>query len=301
MTRSIAYTASVKKIVGLLALGMTLTGLTAADSVQVSIEFSERSYVPGEDILAKIVIVNFSGSDLELGSRPGWLRLIPKSLASATVHALKAPDRISPFIVPNGKEGKYPINLSEFFRFDKIGPYTIQPVISIGHRLEDIRPGYPRPFDIVTPATMHEQPFGVRVGPDLRFSQRVYTVQRLTRGRHMVFVKVSDQNTGDLIGLAALGHIVGFSREVKFQMDRLNNLHTLHQTGAQTFRHHVITPHGKLTARETHLVDASRRKPRLLKDAHGRVSVIGGRPHPQADDIPMLKLPEHVPSSLSKK
>lgn len=299
MSRSIIYTAFVKKIAGLFVLGLTLVGLSAAESIQVEIEFAEKVYVPGEDIDAKVSIVNFSGRELRLGEQAGWLALIAKSESGGSFQPLKRVDLVLPFTVPHGKQVKRKLKIGEFYRFTQIGRYSIQPVVKIGPGPRDFQPGYPRRFDIVNPATMHEQPFGVRVTETGQQQSRLYTVQRLTRERQTAFVKVSKQRTGELIDLVDLGTIVAFAKEVKTGLDRLSNLHTLHHSGARSYIHHVITPEGKLAARVSYLIDAVGRKPQLLIDSNGIGKVLGGRPNPQPDDILPLKVPD--PPSLSQK
>ncbi len=294
------YTAFVKKIIGLLTLGGALAGLSAAESIQVEIEFMEKVYVPGEDISAKICIVNYSGRDLVLGDKPGWLNLIVKAESAGRFRPLKRVELIYPFTVPTGKEVKRAVKLGEFFRFDDIGRYTIQPIIRVGAGPRDYQPGHPKAFDVANPATMHEQPFGVKSGPDERVHTRLYTIQRLTRSRQTAFVKVSDQRTGELIGLVNIGSIVSFGNKVDHRLDRLSNLHTLHHSGARSYRHHVVTPTGMLVTRETFLVDRSGRKPQLMIDQEGMGRVIGGRPYPQPDDLLPFKVPAPPPAALSK-
>ena len=288
-------------IVGLFILSLTVSGLSAAESIQVEIEFAEKAYVPGEDIKAKVKIVNFSGSDLLLGERLGWLNLIVKSESGGFFTPIKPVDLIYPFTVGNGKEVKRLVRIGEFFRFNEIGRYSIQPVIRTGGAGGAFQPGHPKFFHVVNPATMHERAFGVKVGPNGRPETRIYTIQRMTRNRQTAFVKVTGQKTGELFGVVNLGTIVSFAQKVDYDLDRLSNLHTLHHSGARSYRHHVITPQGKLVTRESYLISVSGRKPQLIVDQEGMGRVIGGRPYPQPDDILPLRLPDRPPATLSKK
>jgi hypothetical protein len=264
--------------------------IPAAESVQVGLEFGEREFVPGEAIEAKVVIVNFSGQPIRTGEWPGWLTLVVRS-DSRTPFAEKQPvDFVLPFTVPQGKEVKRHINLGDYFAFHHSGSFSIIPGIRWGRGETEVQAGAPARFAIVQPATILEQPFGVVVGPAKERRTRLYTVQRLTRGRTQAFVRVSDQESGAIIGLVNMGEIVSFARRVDLRLNRINFLHVLHQSGAREYRHHVISPEGSLVARETYLSEAGR-PPRLERDTANIVHVIGGRPHPQPDDKPLLRLP----------
>ena len=74
-----------KLIPTLTAVLLAGISLRAAESVQVEIAFSERKYVPGENVKAKIVIVNFSARPIHTGEDPRWLTLIVKSESGAEI------------------------------------------------------------------------------------------------------------------------------------------------------------------------------------------------------------------------
>jgi len=298
MSRAITYTDLVKNAAALAVLGLSLAGLSAAEPVRVDIQFDEKVYVPGEDIDATLTIVNFSGRELRLGERPGWLALIARSESGGIFDPIKPVDLVLPFTVPHGKQAKRRLKVGEFYRFTQIGRYSIQPVVKFGPGPRDLQPGNPARFDVVNPAVMHEQPFGIRIAETGEVESRAYTIQRITRARQNAFVKVSNQRTGELIGLVNLGTIVAFATEVKTGLDRLSNLHTLHHSGARSYVHHVITPQGKLVARVHYLIDPVGRKPQLIIDSDGVGRVIGGRRNPQEDDILPLKVPD--PPALSQ-
>ena len=190
------------------------------------------------------------------------------------------------FVVPHNKQVKRTINLGEFFDFEKTGAFSIQPVVRMGPDGQ-WQPGHRRLFDIVTPATVTEQAFAVRP-PDGEVQTGVYTIQRLTRNRHTVFVKVSKRSDGKIIDVVNLGTIAAFTQKVETQLNRLGFLHTLHQSGAQTIKHHIISPNGKLVARETYTRYGGRR-PRLVPNAEGRIQVVDAVPNKAKDDIPILR------------
>ena len=267
-----------------------LTGTRAAESVQVAIEFEETKYVPGEAIEAKIVIVNFSDRPLRTGEWPGWLILDVRSESRTPFAERQSLDLVKPFTVPQGKEVKRRINLGDYFAFHQTGSFTITPVVRWGKGPNDYQAGGPARFAVTQPATMYEQPFGVVVGPQRESRTRVYTIQRLTRGRTHAFAKVSDQESGSILGLVNLGEIVSFNGRVDYRLNRLNYLRVLHQSGARDYRHHVISPEGRRVARETYAASGGR-PPYLVRDSANLVRVEGGRPNPQPDDQPILRLP----------
>lgn len=278
------------RILNIALLFAALPVLQAAESVQVGIEFTERKYVPGEKIEAKVIIVNYSGRPLRTGDRAGWLNLFVRSKSGAAIIQKQNVDLVQSFTVPQGKEVSRLIDLSEFFVFHETGNYSVQPVVRWGSGERDYQPGVPVEFDVVQPAKMMEQPFGVSVGPKREQRTRVYTIQRLTRRRTHVFTRVSDEESGAIIGLVNMGEIVSFDRRPDLRLDRVNFLHVLHQSGAREFRRHVISPEGTMAARETYHPAAGRR-PRLVADEENRVRVEGGRLVAHPDDQPLLTLP----------
>lgn len=269
--------------------------LSAADLIEVDIELEEKFYVPGENVIAKLVILNRSGRDFVTGHFPDWIYLYVKNQSGGAVPPDRKIDLVYRFIVPHNKEVKRRIDLGEFFDFEDVGAYSIQPVIRMGPAGE-WQPGHRRLFDIVTPATVVEQAFAVRVGPNGKPQTGLYTVQRLTRNRHTVFVKVSNRSTGKIIDVVNLGNIAAFSQKVDIQLNRLSYLHTLHLSGSQTVKHHVVSPNGKMIARETY-VRYGDRLPRLVPDKEGRIRVADAQPRPAKDDIPVLRAID--PSNLA--
>ncbi|MBL6763975.1 MAG: hypothetical protein ISQ14_03395 [Verrucomicrobiae bacterium] len=279
-----------KLIPTLTAVLLAGISLRAAESVQVEIAFSERKYVPGENVKAKIVIVNFSARPIHTGEDPRWLTLIVKSESGAEIIERKPFTLREPFTVPQGKQVSIPVDLGEFYAFHQTGVYSIQPVVRWGLGERDYQPGPPKKFDVVQPAAIREQPFGVEVGPRRERRTRVYTVQRLTRPPTHVFTRVSDEESGVILGLVSMGEIVSFAPTVDMQLNRVNYIHVLHQCGAREFRHHVISPEGELIARETYQAEPGRR-PFLNENEENRIHVSGGTSKPRPDDIPLLNVP----------
>lgn len=273
-----------KNLLIVILIAVSGAQLSAAALIEVDIELEEKFYVPGENITAKLVILNRSGRDFVTGHFPGWLYLYVKNQSGGELKSNRPITLVYRFVVPHNKQVKRTINLGDFFDFEETGAFSIQPVVRMGPGGE-WQPGHRRLFDIVTPATVDEQAFRVSL-PDGRFQTGVYTIQRLTRTSHQIFAKVSNRDNGELIDVVNLGTIASFSREVDMKLNRLGYLHTLHPSGAQTFKHHIISPTGKLVARETYRRAG---KPLLVPNEENRIQVKGAIPRKAKDDIPILR------------
>lgn len=255
----------------------------AADTITVGIESDEKTFVPGEEITVKVWIRNFSGREIRTGADKGWLSFMVKDSGSTSVPVMRESKFLKPFTVPHGREAKVKVNLSEYLRFYETGQFAVQPVVQTGSGSEDFKVGSAFRFNIVQPASIREQAFGVMEPGAKKARTRVYTVQRLTRKKQELFVRVVDQEANSIVGLANLGQIVAFARNVSAQTDRVSNYHVLHQSGAKQYRYHVVTPSGKIIRRWVYSIEYGSR-PVLSMTEEGMVRIVGGTRMRQQDD-----------------
>ena len=255
----------------------------AADTIAIGIESDEKTFVPGEEISVKVWIRNFSGREIHTGAKKGWLGFMVKASGSSSVPVMRESDFIQPFVVPHGREAKVKVNLGEYLTFHESGQFAVQPIVQTGSGSEDFKVGDAFRFDIVQPAAMREQAFGVMEPGAARARTRLYTVQRLTRNKQEIFVRVTDQESNQIMGLANLGQIVAFARDIEAQTDRVSNYHVLHQSGAKQYHYHVVTPSGKVIRRWIYRIDFSQR-PQLTMTEEGMVRVVGGTRMRQQND-----------------
>lgn len=272
-----------KRITYFVLLMLAATSVRGADTVAVGIESAEKTFVPGEEISVKVWLRNFSGREIRTGANKGWLSFMVKASGSSSVPMMRESEFIQAFSVPHGREARVKVNLGEYLTFHETGQYAVQPVMQVGSGAEDFKVGDAFRFNIVQPAAIREQAFGVMEAGATRSRTRLYTVQRLTRNKQEIFVRVTDQESNQIIGLANLGQIVAFARNVEAQTDRVSNYHVLHQSGAKQYHYHVISPAGKVVRRWIYRIDFSQR-PQLTMTEEGLVRVVGGTRMRQDDD-----------------
>ncbi len=281
-------------------LMMCTASVYPADTITVGIETDEKTYVPGEEISVKVWIRNFSGREIRTGGSKGWLSFMVKDSGSSSVPVMKESKILKPFTVPHGKEAKVKVNLSEYLRFYETGQFAVQPVVQTGNGSEDFKVGDAFRFNIVQPAAIKEQAFGVMEPGSNKARTRVYTVQRLTRNKQELFVRVTDQEANAIVGLANLGQIVAFARDVDAQPDRVSNYHVLHQSGAKQYHYHVVSPSGKVIRRWIYSIEFGS-KPVLTMTEEGMVRIIGGmRMRQQADPLDHDPIPVDL-TSINKR
>jgi hypothetical protein len=98
-------------------------------------------------------------------------------------------------------------------------------------------------------------------------------------------LRLTDSTGTDVLRVFPIAPMVSFSKP-EAQVDRLSNLHVLHQIGAHSFNYSVINPDGETIVRQVHDYTATR--PVLRANAEGKISVVGGIRKPTRDDIPKL-------------
>ena len=108
-----------------------------------------------------------------------------------------------------------------------------------------------------------------------------------------LYIRLSDSTESRVFKVASLGPMVSFGQP-EAQVDRLSQLHVLWQTGAQNFSYCLIAPDGTLLKRDTY--DDFNNRPKLVIDANGDVSVVGGVRRQPATDVPAVLPPvEQLP------
>ena len=115
-----------------------------------------------------------------------------------------------------------------------------------------------------------------------------------------LYVRVTDATTGATYAVFPIGPVVSFNKPQTL-VDRLGQLHLLHQFGMRAYASHVISPDGVILERRTYDITDSR--PALRMNDQGEVIVLGGVRRPDASDIPALTAtnapPKEIPAPAS--
>ena len=106
---------------------------------------------------------------------------------------------------------------------------------------------------------------------------RKYTLEQANylRSQLRMYVQVSDEAERHIFKVRAIGPMVSFSQP-EAQLDRLNNLHVIYQSGARIFTYTVVNPDGDIVQQENY--DYFNTRPRLQTDDRGNITVLGGVP-----------------------
>jgi hypothetical protein len=279
-----------RKIVLLAALAVLVVLPVRAQVSGVSAQLSldEQQYIPGEDIQLKVSIMNRSGQPITFGTDNDWLTVT--ILDDGNVSAPKTGDMPvqGEFSLQSGELGVKTVNPAPYFNLDKMGHYRILATVKIPQWNQEIT-CKPVAFAIgygVPVLNMANLSFGVPPAPGESNSPPVVRSYSLLKANHLSELKLYFRLTdsyGKIIRVFPLARMLSFSSPEE-QVDRLNNLHVLSQTGARDFIYCVLGTDGQWIERQTYVYTDTR--PVLHTDNTGDVYVLGGARQLSMDDYP---------------
>lgn len=255
-------------------LAALLFTLTAGGQVRLELVLDQEQFLPGETLAASVRITNLSGQPLELGGQPDWLsffverkenNFIVEKSADAPVEGI--------FKIDSSLTATKRVNISPYFNLAQAGRYTLTANVKIPQWQKEI--SAKRTFDIVKGAKIWEQEFGVpqTESPDPPVMRRFVLLQANFMNNLKLYVRVSDLTDNQVLHVFPLGPMVSFSRP-EAQVDKLSQLHVLHQSSARSFNYSVVDPSGRELVKETYQMAQNR--PVLKGDGEGKVFVSGG-------------------------
>jgi hypothetical protein len=268
-----------------------LGGMAAMASVAVgqglSVEATpdQEQYLPGETLIVKVRMANYSGQNLPLGKDAAWLsfsledaRHLP--LAKQGPVPVTGEFNIEPSMTATKK-----VNLAPYYDLTQPGRYYVSATVTVPQwgRSVQSKQVY---FDIIAGNNVWEQEFGVpgtakeNSAPELR---RYALVQTIHSKVPRLYFRLTSAREGQLHRIMLLGPVVSFSNPEP-EIDQFSNFHVLYQAAGRTFMHYLFNPDGVLLARETYEYSDSRPVLRAHKD--GRITVVGGTRLVQASDLP---------------
>lgn len=286
----------------LLVLGVVcVTALSAAAQqpqvrparslVQFQVSLKQKLFLPGEAIEVEVALLNNSGAPLTFSPADGWLEFTVSSMVKPTGEGAPV-DRLKPllvnetFTVKHTDAARTVVNLTPGFDLRRPGLYRVSASMIYRGGPAPITAA-PLTFNVVPGFKLMEQEFGLpRTEADAPPEIRKYSLQRLTltEPREMrLYLAVTDVTEETVFRQLRLGRMAG-SDTPPARLDRLSNLHVLHQAeGGRHFVHSVVSPRGDLLVRETYESVGSR--PGLKVDDEGIVTVSSGVRRARPDDI----------------
>jgi hypothetical protein len=187
--------------------------------------------------------------------------------------------------VPSGQSASRVFNLTPYFDLHQPGRYTVKATLKIPQWQTEITVP-PVAFTIVNGIRLANVPDLPPVGVPLLTNQelRRYFLERSdVKGNSTLYVRLTDATGSHTHRLVPIGPYFSFTRP-DVMLDRFNDLHVLHQTGAQTFTYCVVDTLGQILQRQTYQYTDQR--PALRADNQGEVLVTGGARVVTAGDLP---------------
>jgi len=182
------------------------------------------------------------------------------------------------------------VDIAPYFALSRSGRYAIEATIKITNWDQEITTR-PKEFSIIEGTKLWEQVVGVPrsvKGNDETPELRHYMLQQANylKKELRLYLRVTDESQGKILKATPIGPLLSFSRPVA-EVDKQSNLHVLYQNGPQSYSYTVYSTEGELMLRQTH--DYVKTRPRLLADAAGNISVVGGERRVKAKDVPPAK------------
>ena len=274
-----------------LTLGLLLASLSPlAAQVSVEVVLEQDQFLRDESLPVKVRITNRSGQTLNLGQEADWLRFTLESRDGGAVARLGDAPVLGEFSLESSLAASKPVDLMPYFDLSKPGRYTVTATVKIKQWNQEVS-SRAKDFEIVRGTKLWEQEFGVPVadGPP---EVRKYALQQADyRKRLLLYVRLTDPDERHVFRVFPVGPLVSFSRP-ETQLDKVNNLHLLFQTGARSFAYAVISPNGEVILRQTHDYTATR--PVLRSNEAGKIFVSGGLRRTADDDLPLRSPPASI-------
>ncbi|HUD45694.1 MAG TPA: hypothetical protein VMR33_02635 [Candidatus Baltobacteraceae bacterium] len=279
-----------KRIALLLALLTVVAGPARAqfNGITAELQLIQDQYLPDEDLQLKVKITNRSGQTVSFGQDNQWITFNIVGENSFIVPKISEMPVSGHFTLPSGQSGALPLNLTPYFDFRRPGHYRIGATIKISQWNQEI-PCKPVSFTVANGLPLHGRvnlQFGVPPPPGVSNAVpevRNYSLLKVAYLNDLtLYFRLTDSN-GRTLKVFPLSGMLSFS-EPEAQLDRFNNLHVLVQTGARSFTYSVITPEGRLIARQRHEYSSTR--PVLRATDDGTIYVGGGLRRLSESDIP---------------
>lgn len=275
-----------KKLVLIVAVFFAV--LTAAAQVKVDVRFDGEQFIANEPLIARVRIINDSGSTLRLGEDADWLTFTIETTDGHPVRSLRPPKvEGEPFNLESSHTATARVDLAPAFDLTQTGKYKVVASVKVPAFNTRFASGG-RDFYIVSGSRMWERKFGVPSHvaaadtnglPELR---KYMLIQAMSGKDTKFYVRLADEFEKN-IRVIPIGTLVSFSRPEP-QIDKWSNLHVLYQIGARTFTYFVVNPDGLLISRETHEISDTR--PYMATTEEGRIVIRGGNRRPSIDDVP---------------
>ncbi len=255
--------------------------------IEVEIRQEQDQFLQGEALPVAVRITNHSGQTLRLGADEDWLAFNIESREGGSIVSKLADVPVKgEFELESSRIATKHANLTPYFAPMVPGHYAITATVFVKEWNRIIN-SPPKQFDIIEGTRLWEEEVGVplaAVSTNSAPELRKYMLQQANyiRGQIRLYLRISD-SYGKTYKVFPVGGLVSFSRPEP-QVDKASNLHVLFQNGPTTFNYSKFDIDGTLLLRQSY--DYQGRRPRLVMDDDGAISVFGGVRRITANDVP---------------
>ena len=276
-----------------------LTCFSTSAQITVEVMLDQSQFLPSETLPVAVRIVNRSGRMLHLGTDPKWLTFSVSAVDDYVVTKLGDVTVQGEFDLDTSQMATKRVDVSPYFKLSRQGSYRIVATLHIKEWNVEISSS-PESFDVIDGAKLWSQSFGIPAPAGVTNGSpevRKYTLEQANylRSQLRMYVQVSDETERQIFKVRAIGPMVSFSLP-EAQLDRLNNLHVIYQSGARVFTYSVINPGCDIVQQENY--DYFNTRPRLQTDDNGSITVIGGVRRVKPIDVPMVQTPGEASASV---
>ena len=274
-----------------------LTWFSASAQITVEVVLDQRQFLPCESLPVAVRITNRSGQPLHLGADANWLTFSVTAVDKFVATKLADVPVQGEFDLDTSQMATKRVDVAPYFNLSRQGSYRIVATLHIQGWSMEI-PSAPETFDVIDGAKLWSQSFGLPAPAGVANATpeiRKYTLEQANylRSQLRMYVQVSDEAERHIFKVRAIGPMVSFSQP-EAQLDRLNNLHVIYQSGARVFTYTVVNPDGDIAQQENY--DYLDMRPRLRADENGNITVIGGVRRVKPIDIPTVQAPGQMPA-----
>jgi len=258
--------------------------LAFAAQAQVSVELliDQEQFLRDESLPVKVRIVNRSGQTLHFGPLAEWLSFNVEMRDGKLVQKAGELSGGEQFTLESSMIATRLVDLSGPFKFDLPGRYKISAVVKVNDWKEEFA-SKSKQLEIVRGTKIWEQEFGVPADGGAPEVRKYVLQQAQYHTRLMPYARVAAPAQRYSVRCLPVGRVVSFSSP-EAQVDRVNTLHRLFQSGAGSCRYAVCGPSADLLVRQYHEYGSSR--PVLRMNDVGNIFVNGGVRRILTDDLP---------------
>jgi len=274
------------KFYPVLLLAFFASAFYALAQLEVEVVLDQDKFLPAEQFLAGIRIVNRSGQTLNLAEDADWAQFSIEKLESGGVHQDGRPPLEGAFRLDSGKQATVRVDLQPYYDLRRQGRYVITATVRIKEWSKAITTKSV-PFEVVEGTKLWEQTFGVPTdaGSTQPPEVRKYALQQANylKTQLRLYLRVSNSD-GQVLKMLNVGPMIGFGQPEP-QIDSQSRLHVLYQNAAKTFAYLIVNPAGDIVLRQTFEYTDTRPRLRLDPDS-GKITVVGGQRRAADDDFP---------------